>query len=147
MKRMIAYLLFSACIIIFTGCTPNYNDNSKLKLEINGKKLSLEVAKSVNKQSRGLSNRNNLGDNEGMLFIFDKSDYLQFWMKDTLIPLQIIFVDGCKIVDVQEMAVEQDPKNPVKIYRSNESANKAIEVGSNTFSDNIVGEQISALCN
>lgn len=146
MKRMIAYLLFSACIIIFTGCTPNYNDNSKLKLEINGKKLSLEVAKSVNKQSRGLSNRNNLGDNEGMLFIFDKSDYLQFWMKDTLIPLQIIFVKGCTIVDVQEMAIEEDPQNPKTIYRSKQPADKAIEVNPKKFSTNIVGQEIDRLC-
>lgn len=146
MKRIITYFIFSACIIIFTGCTPNYNDNSGLKLEINGKKFQLEVARSIRKQSQGLSNRNELSENKGMLFIFDNRDYLQFWMKDTLIPLKIIFIDGCKIVDIQDMAVEGEPKNPKTIYRSRELADKAIETNLNTFSDNIVGDEISALC-
>lgn len=82
-----------------------------------------------------------------MIFLYDKSSYLQFWMKDTLIPLQIIFVNGCEIVDIQEMAVEKDPANPQKIYRSQELADKAIEVNRLTFQKEIVGQKVNSLCN
>lgn len=81
-----------------------------------------------------------------MLFLFDDKNYLQFWMKDTLIPLEIIFIDGCKIVDVQSMPVEKDPQNPQTIYRSKEPADKAIEINENSFSKETIGQEIDQLC-
>ena len=44
-------------------------------------------------EGSGLMGRKHLGDSEGMLFIFETEDYHSFWMKNTLIPLSIAFID------------------------------------------------------
>jgi uncharacterized membrane protein (UPF0127 family) len=87
-----------------------------------------------------------MAKNEGMLFIFDQKDYPQFWMKDTPIPLQLLIIDGCRIVDLIEMEKEKDPSNPQKIYKSSQKADKAIELNTATFNRSIIGKEIKDLC-
>ena len=56
--------------------------------------LGVEIAKTAAQRARGLMERKSLGDNEGMLFIFDQYRRHQFYMKNTYIPLDIIFFSG-----------------------------------------------------
>jgi uncharacterized protein len=56
-------------------------------------KVDVEVADDSVSRTLGLSNRRYLGDYNGMLFIFEEKGNYPFWMKDTLIPLDIIFID------------------------------------------------------
>ncbi len=116
-----------------------------MKLTIDNKTYRLEEARTDAEKSKGLSGRQNLDADAGMIFYFDKPDYLSFWMKDTLIPLQIIFVNGCEIVDIQEMAVESDPTNPQKTYKSKMIADKAIELNANSVQE-YIGQKINNLC-
>jgi uncharacterized membrane protein (UPF0127 family) len=52
-----------------------------------------ELAVTEEEKERGLMFRKNLETNKGMLFIFDKPSYVNFWMKNTYLPLAIIFID------------------------------------------------------
>ena len=54
--------------------------------------LSLEIADTQAKQERGLMYRTNLAAHTGMIFIFSRDDVVEFWMKNTLIPLDMVFV-------------------------------------------------------
>jgi uncharacterized membrane protein (UPF0127 family) len=54
---------------------------------------TLEIASTIQKREKGLMNRSTLCKSCAMLFIFDDSQLLSFWMKNTLIPLDIIFLD------------------------------------------------------
>ena len=65
----------------------------KIPLYIQHEEIRVEVAKTPEERSHGLMGRKYLGKDEGMLFIFEKEDYHGFWMKDTLIPLSIAFID------------------------------------------------------
>jgi uncharacterized membrane protein (UPF0127 family) len=66
-------------------------------------KVNVEVANTEIERRNGLSNRQYLGDYDGMWFIFDEDVKNSFWMKDMLIPLDIIFVDSSGfIVDIKE---------------------------------------------
>ena len=66
-------------------------------------KVNVEVANTEIERRNGLSNRQYLGDHDGMWFIFDEDVKNSFWMKDMLIPLDIIFVDSSGfIVDIKE---------------------------------------------
>jgi len=139
-------IAFTILTLILTGCTHNFKDGDMVKVTIAGKKFTLEVAKTIDKQRAGLSGRKTLEADRGMLFVHDQADYLQFWMKDTLIPLQILFVNGCEIVEVKEMQVAKDPANPETIYKAITQANKAIELNKATVPESVVGQKIKELC-
>lgn len=76
----------------------------KIPLYLNGKEIQVEVAAKPEERTQGLMNRKHLPDSEGMLFIFEKEDYHSFWMKNTLIPLSIAFIDKeGRIVSITDM--------------------------------------------
>lgn len=65
--------------------------------------FEVEVAASILDKSRGLSNRKHLDKNKGMLFVFRFNAIHAFWMKNTLIPLDIIWLDkNFRVVDIKE---------------------------------------------
>jgi uncharacterized membrane protein (UPF0127 family) len=69
--------------------------------------LNVEVADNDAKREYGLMNRQSLGDNDGMVFVFQPPAAAQrigFWMKDTLIPLSVAFVEpNMAIESIQDM--------------------------------------------
>jgi len=67
------------------------------------KVIDIEVADNEHKRSQGLMYRSSMPEYFGMLFIFDNEEPLTFWMKDTYIPLDILFVnDSLEIVSISE---------------------------------------------
>ncbi len=91
--------------------------------------LELEIADTESERARGLSGRAALGENEGMLFIFDEPEMPGFWMKDMHFPIDIIWLDeNRQIVGLHEniapdtypaifyppRLVEAGPPRPIK---------------------------------
>jgi len=56
------------------------------------KRFTIEVADELQERSAGLMFREDMDDNHGMLFVFDQTQVVGFWMKDTPMPLDLIFV-------------------------------------------------------
>ena len=79
-------------------------DRARVTLESpSGRSSSVvaEIARTEDEHARGLMWRERLGDGEGMLFVFREEDDHAFWMKNTLIPLDMVFVDsGRRVVGV-----------------------------------------------
>lgn len=73
--------------------------------------LYVDIADEPEEQRRGLMNVESLPADEGMAFVFDEPVSTTFWMKDTLIPLSIAFVDeGDRVIAVRDMQpCEADP--------------------------------------
>ncbi len=68
-------------------------------------KFSVEIADTLAKRTKGLMGRESLPEKSGMLFIFPSEGKYSFWMKNTLIPLDIIFVsENLEIVRIQKEA-------------------------------------------
>jgi len=66
--------------------------------------VEAEIADNAVKRMRGLMFRKSLGENEGMLFVFDKESFNRFWMMNTTIPLDAIHFDANgTVVDVIAM--------------------------------------------
>ena len=97
---------------------------------LGGCSFRLEVADTNTERSRGLREREFLPSNQGMLFVFGIQQELNFWMKNTLIPLDIVFMnDELQVVDVQTMVPEHEiAPDPLPFYTSAAPAKVAREV-------------------
>lgn len=68
-------------------------------------RLNLEIANTTEERAHGLMNRSSLAADAGMLFVFDDDRIRYFWMKDTLISLDMLFIDdNLTIIDIHENA-------------------------------------------
>jgi uncharacterized protein len=98
-----------------------------------GKKVELrvEIADDAVEQARGLMYRSALGEDRGMLFVYPDERELSFWMKNTLIPLSIAYIDSeGRIVDILDMK-PLDDRPPH--YLSSEPVQYALEVNKGFF--------------
>ena len=104
-----------------------------LVIDASGGKVEVrvEVADDLAEQAKGLMYRTTLGENRGMLFVYPDERELSFWMKDTLIPLSIAFIDSeRRIIDIQDMKpLDDEPPH----YVSAEPAQYALEVNQGFF--------------
>lgn len=62
-------------------------------------KIDVEAAITPAKRQQGLMFRSHMDENKGMLFIFEHEDFQSFWMKNTLIPLDIIFINSKGVIN------------------------------------------------
>jgi uncharacterized protein len=56
--------------------------------------VRVELARTPQERARGLMFRKQLDEDAGMLFLFDRTEVLTFWMKNTFVPLDMIFIDA-----------------------------------------------------
>jgi len=99
-----------------------------IKIKIKNTDYKIELASSSAQKIKGLSGRDSLCSKCGMLFIFSFETEIPFWMKDTLIPLDIIWLDkNGKVVDIKT-ATET---NSSKIYQNQFPAQYVLELNAN----------------
>ncbi len=109
-------LIFSLCILwVSTICSQGL---IKIPIYIKGREIQVEVARKEEERTQGLMGRTSLGRDEGMLFIFDDEGYHGFWMKNTLLPLSIAFIDKKgEIVSITDMMpltlASHNPPKPI----------------------------------
>ncbi|WP_078059265.1 DUF192 domain-containing protein [Tropicimonas marinistellae] len=89
-----------------SACT---EDRIDLRGEWGSARFTIEVADDVAERASGLMFRESLPQSAGMLFVYEKPQAVNFWMKNTLIPLDLIFADSKGVVThVHSDAVPQD---------------------------------------
>ncbi len=91
--------------------------------------VDLELALTPQEVTDGLMFRPSLPERRGMLFIFDVDRYPAFWMKNTLIPLDLIFLDSTGIVVDVVADVPPCAADPCPTYSPTNSARAVLEVG------------------
>jgi uncharacterized protein len=103
---------------------------SKKEVLIKNKKFTLEIAKTISQKAKGLSNRTSLCNNCGMIFVYNSEGFYPFWMKDTLIPLDMIWINNNnEIVSIYTAIPEiNKPLTQLTIYRNDKPAKNIIEL-------------------
>lgn len=133
MKENIVKILAVFFLIFLISCGKNPGENFEIISIDKGKeliKIIAEVADDNDERTNGLMFRENLNENEGMLFVFGNEEYQTFWMKNTLIPLDMIFIDeNFEIVDIKNAAPCKE--EPCALYKSAKPAKYVLEVNGN----------------
>jgi uncharacterized protein len=108
----------------------------EVRVVVKGHVLTIELATTPEARSCGLSLRDSLPANRGMLFVYAEPEILTFWMKNTRMPLSIAFIDTAgRIVSIQKM----NPFPITTIYASPVPALYALEVNQGWFEENGIG--------
>lgn len=87
------------------------------EIKIEGMTVKVEVAKTDSERAKGLSNRETLEEKSGMVFIFNENSKPVFWMKDTKIPLDIIWINDNKITGIERNVQPEPGKNDNDLRR------------------------------
>lgn len=108
---------------------------------INDEKIKVEVAETTRERAKGLMDREELCNDCGMFFIFEEEDFHGFWMKNTLISLDMIFINA-NLEIVKVLHAEPCEADPCQSYASEEKALYVLETNLGRFDDSIIGEKV-----
>jgi len=103
--------------------------NSKTeKVCINNHCFDVELVQTQEQRNRGLMYRESLGENQGMLFVFDEEKEQSIWMKNMLIPLDIIWINNDKEIVHIEKNVQPCTEEDCGSIRPNKKAKYVLEI-------------------
>ncbi|MFA5702099.1 MAG: DUF192 domain-containing protein [Advenella sp.] len=129
-------------LCVFLLCVPSSHAENITPLKthsisINNISITAEVADTPETRMKGLMYRKQMPTNHGMLFVFEKSQPLCFWMRNTYIPLAIAFIDEQgKILNFHEMLPLRDDN-----HCSAGPAKYALEMNRNWFREHNIKEK------
>ncbi len=141
--KILSLILILSTICLVSGISFWRNLEQYCVVTDSGKSWIFEIVRTPEEHAQGLMHRKYLCENCGMLFVFADEKERIFWMKNTLIPLDIYFYDaGGKLVDsVRNMRPEPETAEPM-VFQS-KPAQFVLEVNSGAQLGNI---QISKSC-
>ncbi len=114
-------------------------------IRINGATYKISVADNEVSRAQGLSGKQKLEKDEGLLFLFPQKDKYGFWMKDMLFPIDIIWLDEDVIADISHSV--QIPLSPTYVpsYYPKAPVNKVLEVNAGEAKKNnfTIGQKVT----
>lgn len=127
-------------LVIFTlaacdGAT-SAQDATSQAVTINGHHFDLELALDAATRTQGLSGRESIPIDGGMLFVFPDVQLREFWMIECLVPIDVIFLGpGGRVLAMHRMKVEPSdtPRDDLKRYSSRYPAQFALEFAGGTL--------------
>ena len=105
--------------------------NAQTKLTINSTVVNVDVADTPDKRKQGLSGRESLASDSGMLFIFEKPAKTGFWMKGMKFAIDLIYINDKKVVDIIKNATPPVPgqkDEDLPLYMPNQEIDMVLEV-------------------
>lgn len=110
----------------------NISFSQNKTITVGNQTFEVEIAQTHQERQRGLMFREKLKNGTGMLFLFEKENFYGFWMKNTLIPLDIIWFDKeKKVVDIQTL--QACTEKPCDSHVPTTKAQYVLEVNAGEF--------------
>ena len=129
-SRVFVATLFAAFVALGTACASSDNGSW---VELKGKRFAIEIADDDAERARGLMFRDELPADHGMLFVHDREEPQAYWMKNTKIPLDILYFDGKrKLVSMQPRVPPCSAGDRCPPYPSTGSALYVLELNAGT---------------
>jgi len=156
LKSLIPLFLIAGAVLFYFLFIKNGNINVMPKTQtpqtpfvtIKNIDIEVSVARTPSEKEHGLSGTERLGEYQGMIFEFIPKSKPNFWMKDMLIPLDLIWIDGGKIVKIDKNVPNPEANTPdsrLKLYSPNSPVDYVLEVNAG-FSDKngiVVGDSVT----
>lgn len=103
-------------------------------LTVGGHEFAVEVRDTALGRAEGLSGRELLAEDTGMLFIFETPGIYGFWMKDMKFPIDIVWIEGERVVGIIENVVPEPEKSifTLTVYRPPEPVSRVLELPAGT---------------
>jgi len=94
-RLLCSWISFILIALFLVSCEANPNPvGQRVPMQVGKVVEQVEIADKPDSRETGLMFRKELSDDHGMLFVFEKDDFLNFWMKNTFIPLSIAYIDS-----------------------------------------------------
>ena len=138
-----ARFLAAAALVAFAAGARAEAPLKTTTLKVGSHPLKVEVAANDAEREKGLMFRKQMGRNDGMLFVFDEPAYHAMWMKNTLIPLSVAFLDRdgviLNVMDMEPQTLDSHQAAGPAIY--------AIETNVGWFAEHQVkpGDRVTGL--
>lgn len=123
---LIIVLVIAMIVVAILSINRKNQSKNKETISINNHQFEVELATTQAQREYGLMNRSHLDETSGMLFVFSSSGIYPFWMKNTKIPLDIIWFSNNKIVDMTTLQPATD--NNIPEYSPRVPANLVLEI-------------------
>jgi uncharacterized membrane protein (UPF0127 family) len=118
------FALCAMLVLVAAGC------NKLTVMKIENHSIGVELASTDTERELGLSNRDSMPQNQGMLFVFDHPASYGFWMKDMRFSLDLIWIREGKVIEITQN-VSPEPEKPTElltIYKPANPADSVLEV-------------------
>jgi uncharacterized membrane protein (UPF0127 family) len=122
--------------------------NKTITLKLGENSFEVELAETMSQQAKGLSYRDSLSENKGMLFDFGKDSNPGFWMMGMRFPLDIIWIKNNVVVGIEKNVpapTSGTPQSALKLYYPPETIDKVLEINAG-LSDKLgikIGDMVS----
>lgn len=133
MNQKFVWLILVAVVIVFWLISERFKTTELIAVKIGGTTIQAELADTLEKKAQGLSGRKELGENEGMLFVFDSSSTTEvvldkpghhgIWMKDMKFPIDILWARPVRSLARDEVA------SPVREFEQDSNADTDSRLG------------------
>lgn len=134
---------FVLLLILFSKVVPA-TDFPRISVELNGKVYVLEVADNDLRRRQGLMYRTTLEKDHGMLFVYKRTGRHGIWMKNTLLPLTVLWLDEqAQIVD--KKLLKPCKSWPCPVYGADNRSRYIVELHAHAYPHFKYGEQLSEL--
>jgi uncharacterized membrane protein (UPF0127 family) len=129
--KSILLFLLAFVLILFVGLASNFKSffqGEEPYIVIDNQRIYVEVADSPEEKKQGLSDREFLAENKGMLFVYSEPGNYSFWMKGMKFDLDFVFINDQKVIDLKENVPFPKEGEEPQIIKSEVEFNQVLEI-------------------